>query len=494
MNVVSGNNDGNVGADKLSKLKAKKAVLQAMSPKPVLPQTTVETVQTTYYPEVQNPNFNQSFTSINSIQGSENYVPLNGFTPESTQAMVQTISQTTTTTVNPQTALNNEDLESLENQGILPQNNYYDYSPDQSQNSIQDPNYFNNSYNYPADYQNPSDQTLLVDNQYVQPMEAAQNVKKKQNPLKNLPLAKILTAITACLLLISLLGFFFTLLPKFSKKVKNVEQKNLISAFNTCKNNGGEVSALGVAEICKKDGMVYSANYTKEEYDQTLKAVERTAAENGQIIYYSSDAKDLQRFVVGSYYKTNAVPKGVVAYISSKPELTASQIINNLFLQKEEGGQKDNDVFVNYVNKFLDRDAQYTGAEPLGEESAVLRAFDVNEQRTKSRTIGEIGNVSSKKLEAIRAVYGVDGAEQDKRAVTVRVFGRVRDNVILMQNNISKDVQVSLENNILAGCRSQFKFKTDIQNCYAEKLKSDQTLANEAGRVAAEMINQFNLQ
>lgn len=309
---------------------------------------------------------------------------------------------------------------------------------------------------------------------------------------KNQNLGKILTIISGAVLVLSLLTFFITLLPKLTQK-KPVQTNLVSNSFLVCKNAGGEISKIGAVDVCQKDGVFYSQNYTKKDYNELLNLEEKTAAEEGKIIYSSSNSKDLQKFVVGSYYKTNAVPKGVVAYISNKPELTAVQIINNIFLNKQDDGQQDNDVFVDNVKQFLDKNPQYTEAEPLGEESAVLKAFDVHEQRTKSRTIGEINDLSASGLEKIRAVYGVDGAEQDKRAVTVRVFGQVRNNVILLQNNISQEIQNRLENEYLSACRSQSQFKTDVQNCYFEKLKSDQNLLAEVQKVAVEIIEQFNL-
>ena len=362
----------------------------------------------------------------------------------------------------------------------------------------------------PVDYTNPTEvqaapisSDFAIDNQYgdvyqaQNPYDASGNYTAPQTSvadrLRGLLNPSVIAGLVAVLfLIISLVGFFFALLPKFSKTTINQQQTSVFTSFDQCKNTKGEITTFGVTQICKQNNQISTASYSVEDYQKVLSEQEKVAAKNNQITYFSTQSADLQRFVVGSYYKTNSIPPGVVSYISKDKEKTGIQIVNNLFLNSPQAIQ--NDVYVDYVRKFLARDAQFTKTEPLGDESVVLQAFDVNEQRTKSRTVGELDSVQSGKLQKIRVLYGVDGTDTEKRAVTVRVFGIVRDNVILLQNSIPSATQTALESQYVAACKTQFKFKNDIQTCYIKSIGADPSLKTAAQDVAINLLRQYELQ
>jgi hypothetical protein len=317
--------------------------------------------------------------------------------------------------------------------------------------------------------------------------------------LRQLITPSVVIGLTALILLVvMLLGFFLSILPKFGKTTINQQQTAIYTSFDQCKKTGGEVSVFGVTQICKQSGQIMTASYPIDEYQKVLSEQEKNAARQNQITYYSSQSADLQRFVVGSYYKTTSIPPGVVAYLSKDKDKTGIQIINNLFLASPPASQNQaaiqNEVYVDYVRKFLDKDAQFTKTEPLGDESAVLRAFDINEQHTKSRTVGELDAVQSGKMQKIRVLYGIDGTDTEKRAITVRVFGQVRDNVILLQNSLPSPVQTTLETQYVTSCKSQFKFKNDIQSCYIKAVAADAGLKTAAQDVAVNLLRQYELQ
>lgn len=196
--------------------------------------------------------------------------------------------------------------------------------------------------------------------------------------------------------------------------------------------------------------------------------VEQDAARAGQIVFTTPQLATFDR-ASGAQNGAAQTP-GIAAFISTSPELNTKVVVNNTFLQVPSNSQ--NDLNLQRVDKFLNRDTEFSGNEPLGEESLVLRAFQYQLLPAQSRTLEEL-QLSAIAFSRTRSVWGVDGSGEEKFIVKARLFGTIRNNVIMVEASLPQSLQQKLLKETLVTCQQQNKSKVEVQNCYVQAVRSD---------------------
>jgi hypothetical protein len=258
------------------------------------------------------------------------------------------------------------------------------------------------------------------------------------------------------------------------------KSENLIQ--NSCGVNT-TISYSNNTIICETEGKVTQVTTSGE-----VTTVEKTQAITGAIIFSPKNSLSMSKAVY-SNQNSESKPGGITVFTTKKNEdLVQKMIINNLFLFS--GTDKQNEVNVTYVTNFLNKASEFSAIEPLGNESVVLRAFQLEKNPQKSKTLGEIENLTNTGYDKIRAVYGVDGEGVNKKQLTVRVMVAKRDNVALLTSTFSKETQVKVDSK-LTKCSTTTKFGSDFDKCIQEALKDD-GLSSEGEKIANELLSTFS--
>lgn len=360
--------------------------------------------------------------------------------------------------------------------------------------NVADANYAQGSnYDYMQGYELNNNNNQYLDDQYnvssqssslgsndivVSDALAVNNEVKKNN------FFKILSWISSGVILLSIIGMIISMISN----ARAVPAVVFNSAYQSCASSAGKINQIGTVNYCNLNGKIFVDEGGKT-IDQT--AIEKQAALNNQILF-GLDLKDgYSRFVVGQTYPIVNLPKGVTIYISPNAINASKMIVNNLYLPNS--GTITNDVYVKEVLSFLNRDQKYTGTEPLGSESTVIQAFSYQAKRPQTKTIAEL-DVAATKLEKIRSVYGLDGDEDDRHTITVRVFGKVRDNVIMLMGNLDPQIQKKIDTDYWQVCKDKSKFTSDVENCLVDKINGDADIRSKVQDLAKQLITDFNLQ
>jgi hypothetical protein len=237
--------------------------------------------------------------------------------------------------------------------------------------------------------------------------------------------------------------------------------------------------------LCENNGKLFIVSSTED-----ITGIEKTQAINGNLIFRPNSFEKLTKEV---YSNQNTTQKsgGIVVYSNSLGnEQVQKMTVNNLFLFS--GSDKQNEVNVIYVTNFLDKTGEFNGLEPLGNESVVLRAFQIEKTPQKSKTLGEITNLPKTNFSKVRAVYGVDGEGVNKKQLMVRVMVQTRGNVAMLSSQFSKETQLKVDTK-LTKCSTTTKFGSDFDTCIQEALKDD-GLTSEAEKITSGLLKTFDAQ
>ena len=373
------------------------------------------------------------------------------------------------------------------------------------------PNYAAAAANNAAGYVSPEDRQDLnklknfqskQDEAYAQQQATAQRQQTVQNIRGNILATSRylwLGLLGLCFLVgfVSLLGFIFELgfMPKPIQKLRLSNLLNrdvettltgvaVATGFDSCVGSNGVVSFENGKQVCKLDGkVVFNTGLNNE----TLREVEREEAKNNQVTLAPQRAENMEKLVAQNF-DSRFGSQYLVMYTEYNSDLgqDAFATINNLFLSSSSS-EISNDISVKTVENFLNNELDFND-ELLGDQSAVLRAFDMTAEPVQSKTIGEINSdqfASAHNFEKIRVVYGVDQYDNENVDIKVRVFGKMRDNYVMLHSSLPADVQSNLQERYLDEC-------TDGDNlsiCYMSKV--DQSAADSATDVASKLLNQF---
>lgn len=238
-------------------------------------------------------------------------------------------------------------------------------------------------------------------------------------------------------------------------------------AFSQCTNLGSPSLRNNYVNYCEIDG-----KYVYQDQEGTVIGragqVEQDFAKNGLIVFSTPQLAQFDK--VTAVQSGNPLSSGVTAYLMTTPDTSGSVVVNNTYLKVPESSQ--NDLNLQRVKKFLDKESEFSGSEPLGEESLVLRAFQYQNQSAQSRTLEELSSESSV-FSKSRSIWGVDGNGEEKFIVKARLFGIVRDNIVMIESGLPQSLQQKLLKETLLTCQQKNKAKADVQNCYIQEIKSN---------------------
>lgn len=291
---------------------------------------------------------------------------------------------------------------------------------------------------------------------FSEPVSISQLAPVKKNP----PFILIFTSLAALFLLVALIAqlvLYYT----------NPVQPTIANEFENCINSGQQASLQGSLLVCVQNGKVTTSSPTQS----TFARIEQESAALGVAILSGIDSKRFDNYTVSSL--PNVGNLGIRVYSDQRSDNIALLVVNNSFLRADQ--TYNNDFAIQKVRAFLQKSSEFTVAEPLGQESLVLKAFQKSAVQDQSKTFGEL-EATVRNLESVRTVWGADGIPGQQYMVTARLFGSVRDSVVMLQVSLSHSAQVSLEKTVLVSCQQKFRASADVENCFHEEVKKDASI------------------
>lgn len=250
--------------------------------------------------------------------------------------------------------------------------------------------------------------------------------------------------------------------------------------FLDCQNSGGQVSLTNtLIKRCETSNGFYVFEDVSPEAGDSIALMEANEAKtNNKIIFSTAQLGNFDRSITSNTQGVGLLP--IATYSKAGEETVVKVVINNSNISADSSYQ--NDINIQKVRNFLDRGTEFQGFEVLGNESLVLQAFQSGPDENKSQTLSEL-DITSSVLQKSRSVWGVDGAGDEKFLVKARLFGSIRDNVVMVETTLPYSAQKKLNSTVLTACQQKNKSITEIENCFIDQLKTTpeyQTLAEES--------------
>lgn len=263
----------------------------------------------------------------------------------------------------------------------------------------------------------------------------------------------------------------------------------ITETYEFCEQRGGETSLdANLLNRCIIDGKAYFANARNGVFDNTS-GIEDNQAKNGQIVFSTTALQSWDRSVTSNNSGVGNLP--IATYTLSTGELQRRVVVNHAQLAADS--QFNNDFNVQKVYNFLDNGSEFQKIELLGDESLVLRAFQNSTPAAQSKTLGEL-MIKSKFFEKGRSVWGLDGDADSKFIVKSRFFGKIRNNVVMVEASLPQSAQQKLSTEVLTPCIQKFKSASEIQTCFITEVQNRFEVKAEAETVLQSALKDSGLE